>query len=554
MNTHQELFQSERDIERQEMTITQDDFVKLCTVIKTMRSFNNNEAMQKVLAEADNTGVFEGRAEFTAFCTLFTPTTSMGSTLFNQLYPHLGEDASALNLALQIKNIETDVERGDLITNAIQKFGPEKTSEGLQLLIYMTNREKDSEYAPMPISFLERCLKECNSLEEFLEKAENANKLVKDMPLISMLGRSLTLNEIVEIAGLKSNEGDTLETILQNLKAHLGDSSLIYAKKMIKEMQKNGLVNNKKEVAEAAKAVLDITNIANNIIKNLPNYPENTEYLNEQFTDLLVELKFFKERYGDNPQARSVLHHLLSSLSSDRNLNLLVDNNEPYQRDELKFFMSALRRMEKYSADKIKPVASSSEKPAINIELQEKVNSDERNILLVDKAFQAADTLIQLQKEHEAQQKELEELKQLASELTEVSTHAGHRPIETIQTSNAINKLNVSTKLKIAGLNFQIAVLSFCEVFHKYPPRQRLIEKLEKQITNLRLGKASEQDELEKNLTPAPDEGGIRTKPEDRPPPPTETLAPPKTKERPAPPPHQAPGIPEDDDNAPKKQ
>ncbi len=584
LRAHPTLFQSKTDKEKKEMTISQEYFSNLCAVIKSMSSFNNKEAMRKLLNEVASMDIFQDRTQFKEFCTLFTATTSMGSTLFNRLYPYLGEEGSVLSLIIQIKNIENDVGRGSLITAVMEKYGTKRALDELSSLIAITTREKGSEYASMPISFLERLLEESNSLDAFLENVASANELLREMPLIALLSKSLTPNEILEIAGLKPNEGDTSVAALQNLKEHLDESDLIYAEKMIKEMQKMGLVKNKEQVAAAAKTAIDIINIMNKIINNLPQYPENAEDLKDQFSNLLVELLYFKKEYGNTPKTRSILHHLLRNLSSERNINILVENNEAYQRQELQFFIAALRRMDKYSGDEAKAIEDTSKGPAISVEPEDdRINSDERNILLVENAFEAADKLIQLQKEHEAQEKEFEELKQLASELTdegniqsqkehedqekelkelqqlaskltEVSTHTGHRPIETIQTANAINKLNVGTKLKIAGLNFQIAVLSFCEVFHKYPPRQRLIEKLEKQITNLRLGKASEQDKLDKNLTPAPDEGGIRTKPEDRPPPPTETLAPPITKKRPAPPQYEAPAPPEDDDNALKKQ
>ncbi len=596
---HKNLYQSPKDVEKREITISQDDFSRLCTLVKSINSFKNKDAMMKGIQEATSNGYLENREEFKAFCELLTPTTSSGAALFNRLLPHLGENNSILDLISRIKSLENDRVRIGIINKIIDQYSTKRGVEEFDSILAITNQEKTSPFALMPTSFLGHLLEENQDLNAYLESAVRVNELLTEMPFIAILGYTLTPKEIQNLIGSEPQEGENLEAILQNTKTKLGENNLLYAGKMLKEMQKKQLIGkyNKEEVTNAAKTVLTIIDITNNILKNLPGYPENSEDLRDQFADLLVELKFFKEKYGDNAQTRSVLHHTLKNLCSESNLDLLVENSEPYQRDELQCFLAALRRMEKLSEAKPKPEATSSTKPAINIEMNDEMfSTDERNIRLVEGAFRTADAYLQLQKDIEADKREFEELNKglsdlpneathpgntadanldvqkakeadkrdfeelnkAVSNLIDVATHPGHRPIETIQATQSINKLSLGTKLKIHVLNFIIALHSFGELFHKYSPRQRLIEKLEGEVNDLKLGKPSEQAEPDQGQgqtpTSAPNEEGIRTNPEDRPPPPTVSLKPPETKDHPAPPDHPAPEPPEDEGMTPKQK
>lgn len=557
---HKNLYQSSKDAEKGEMTISQDDFVRLCILLNTINSYTNKDAMMKVLQEANSNGYFENREDYKSFCEIFSPTTAMGAALFNRLIPHLGESDSILSLIIQIKPLENDHIRMEIITKIMEQYWVKGTLTNLDSILVFTNHEKGSTFALMPNSFLEQCLEENQDLDSYIETVVRVNEVVSEMPFIAFLGNYLKPKEIQNLIGVETQEGENLEEILQNAKTHLGESNLRYASKMLKEMQKMKLIKaNKEGVTDAAKAVLAITQITNNLLKNLPSYPEKSEDLAAQFADLLTELAWFKKDFGDNPHTRSALHHLLRNLCSDSNLNLLVENIEPYQREDLQFFLAALRRMEIHSELEVKPEATPSTGLVIDIEMEDnRFSTDEQNTQLVEGAFQSADAYQVLQKalaaeKTESENKAHEELPQEISRLTDVATRPGHRPIETIKIIHSCNKLSLGNNLKIKFIHFQIAVLAFLEVFKKYKPRQNLIAELVNKIQALRAGKTSDQTALDQTPLSAPDEEGIRTKPEDRPPPPTESLRPPGAKERPVPPDYQAPEPPVDGDVTPKQ-
>ncbi len=547
IESHKELFQSPKDKEKNEMTITEDDFFKLCSMMGTIQSFNNKAAMQKVIKEAENNDAFKTRENFSEFCAIFTPTTVMGASIFKLLYPYLGEDGSVFGICQMIKKIENDRDRVNLFTKIAEKFGGKTFADEFETLIAITDREKGSNYATMPTSFFERCLNESDSLESYLQNLEQVNESVKNTSFFSILGKALSPEEIAQLVGIKPNEGDSLVKLAQDVVNHLGENNLILAGKFLKEMQKNQMTGSgdKDELRKAGESVLAIIAAANTIMKNLPQYPQNEDDLRNNFADLLVELRFFKQDYGNNPLARSVLHHALKQCCSDRNLEHLLENTEAYQRPELQILISAVRRFENYPHEEVTPTNENE----INIEIEDKYfDTDEENINLVNSSFDSAASYLKAQKEAEMDAK----LKMAINKLADVATHPGHRPIETLKASQDIIKLSTGTKRQISNKNFIIAILSFCEVFHKYPPRQRLIEKLRDEILELTTEKKSEhvlQDTSSHSNRPAPPDSlptpGKEISSSDGP------ITP--KKDRPTPP-DTVPPVPDSENIAPKKQ